>query len=304
MTLLQLEYFTETANNGSTLKTARLLNVSQSTISSSIKALETELGTELFVRTSKGVVLNRAGQCLYDHAVRILQMTETAVMDMKKFTGEGTIFRLGIPVLLCQNYWPDLYMRLKEKFPLTEFQLTNDGTSTLLKMLENDRLDAVIALTKIPVSEKLKRLQLAERPGQVVSMSVKNPLAKEKSVSYSQLLPYPVLGYQGDEVKTVYLKSAYEALGAKFQYIQHCSQISTLIQLLKRNVGIAYLNANITDQYPELVSIPIREEKETIPLCLIWKDDKAANGKMKKAAKEIGQYFASLQENFLGGLPQ
>lgn len=295
MTLLQLEYFTETARTGSTLKASKQLNVAQSTISSSLKALEMELGTELLVRTSKGVVLNQAGQCFFDHAVRILSMVQTAVCDVKKLTEEMTVFRLGIPVLLCQNYWPDLYIRLKEKLPQTEFQVTNDGTSTLLKMLENDLLDAVIVLTKIQVNEKLRKLQLAERPGQVVSMSVRHPLAKETSVSYRQLLPYPVLGYLGDEVKTAFLKAAYGELGAEFQYVQHCSQISTLLQMLKRNVGIAYLNAAMTDQDPELVSIPIDEVKETIPLCLIWKDEKASNERMKKVSREIKQYFASLE---------
>lgn len=294
MTLLQLEYFVETVKNGSTLGAARLLNVSQSTVSSAIKALEAELETELFIRTSKGVVLNQAGECFYDHAVPILQMVNAAACDMKKFTGETPPFRLGIPVILCLNYWPDLYVKLKEKFPRTEFQITNGGTSTLLKMLENDRLDAVIALTKVPVSEKLKKLQLAESAKRVVSMSVRHPLAKEASVSYRQLLPYPVLGYEGDEVKTEYLKSTYESLGARFQYVQHCSQISTLLQLLKRNVGIAYLNEKLTEQEPELVSIPICDDKDTVPLCLIWKDDRVVNGRMKKVVQEIKRYFASL----------
>lgn len=158
MTLLQLEYFVEAANTGSTLKAAQRLNVSQSTVSSSVKALETELGTELLVRTSKGVGLNQAGRCFYDHAVRILQMVDTAACDMKKYTEELPPFCLEIPVILCLNYWPDLYVRLKEKFPKMEFQITNDGTGKLLEMLENGRLDAVIALTKIPISKKINRM--------------------------------------------------------------------------------------------------------------------------------------------------
>lgn len=294
MTLLQIEYFVEAANTGSTLKAAQQLNVSQSTVSSSVKALETELGTELLVRTSKGVGLNQAGRCFYDHAVRILQMVDMAACDMKKYTEELPPFRLGIPVILCLNYWPDLYVRLKEKFSQIEFQITNDGTGKLLEMLENGRLDAVIALTKIPISEKINRMQLANSADRVVSMSVHHPLAKEKAVSYEQLLPYPVLGYQGDEVKTEYLKTIYASLGAELRYIQHCNQISTLLQLLKRNVGIAYLNEKLTEHEPELISIPISDGKESVPLCFLWKDEKAANGRIRKVSQEIKQYFASL----------
>lgn len=126
-------------------------------------------------------------------------------------------------------------------------------------------------------------------------MSVHHPLANETSVSYKQLLPYPVLGYQGDEVKTEYLKTIYASLGAELRYIQHCNQISTLLQLLKRNVGIAYLNEKLTEHEPELISIPISDGKESVPLCFLWKDEKAANGRIRKVSQEIKQYFASLQ---------
>ena len=61
MTLLQMQYFTEVCKTGSTLKASQSLNVSQSTISSSIKALEDELNVLLFQRTSKGMVPNAAG---------------------------------------------------------------------------------------------------------------------------------------------------------------------------------------------------------------------------------------------------
>ena len=53
MTLLQMQYFTEVCKTGSTLKASQSLNVSQSTISSSIKALEDELNVLYFSEPPK-----------------------------------------------------------------------------------------------------------------------------------------------------------------------------------------------------------------------------------------------------------
>ena len=55
MTLLQMQYFMEVCRCGSTLKAAQAANVSQSTISMAIRALEKELSIPLFDRSSKGL---------------------------------------------------------------------------------------------------------------------------------------------------------------------------------------------------------------------------------------------------------
>lgn len=64
MTFLQLNYIIEIYNCGSINKAAKKLFLSQSSLSSSIRELEQELGIEIFNRSNKGLPLRRTGRNL------------------------------------------------------------------------------------------------------------------------------------------------------------------------------------------------------------------------------------------------
>jgi len=93
----QLRAFQELARQGSFTGAARALNLTQSAISHSIKALEGSLGTELFERLGKSVRLTRAGEALLPHADRILSRMERAQEDLALLTrpGHGRL-RIGL----------------------------------------------------------------------------------------------------------------------------------------------------------------------------------------------------------------
>lgn len=74
--LKQLQFFVVSADTGSFKGAAQALYTSQSHVSKTIKALETEMQTELFIRKSGGVELTEAGKKVYGLADAILRKTE------------------------------------------------------------------------------------------------------------------------------------------------------------------------------------------------------------------------------------
>ena len=68
MELKQLEYFIAIAETGSFSRAAARLAVGQPILSRQIKALEQDLGVELYHRTGRGIVLSEAGKVLEEHA--------------------------------------------------------------------------------------------------------------------------------------------------------------------------------------------------------------------------------------------
>ncbi len=72
MDLLQLEYFVRVAESATMVQAAESMNVSQSTLSMSIKKLETELGTKLFRRAGHTLKLTPEGEILHKGAAKIL----------------------------------------------------------------------------------------------------------------------------------------------------------------------------------------------------------------------------------------
>ena len=80
----QLRAFVTLARTGSFTQTARELHLTQSAISHSMKALESDVGCRLLDRLGKKVALTQAGEQLLQHAQKILSEMDTARASLGK----------------------------------------------------------------------------------------------------------------------------------------------------------------------------------------------------------------------------
>ncbi len=98
MEFLDLQYFVSIADTGSFTKSALHINVAQSALSRRVRDLETELGTSLFYRNGRGVVLTEAGETFLTRARGILSDVEALRQDMRESLGalDGTV-KLAVP---------------------------------------------------------------------------------------------------------------------------------------------------------------------------------------------------------------
>ena len=76
MTFQQLTYVVEVAKNGSINKAAKNLFLSQTALSSAIKALERELGIAIFERTARGVTVTSSGREFVGYAVSLVDQKQ------------------------------------------------------------------------------------------------------------------------------------------------------------------------------------------------------------------------------------
>ena len=99
MRMEQLKYLVDIAETKSMSKTAERMFVSPQAVSQSIKQLETELDTELLVRTNMGVLLTEIGEGVVERAKRMLaeeaQMNQM-ILASKQQEAEDSVFRVRI----------------------------------------------------------------------------------------------------------------------------------------------------------------------------------------------------------------
>jgi DNA-binding transcriptional LysR family regulator len=76
MELRQLDHFLAVAEEGHFTRAASRVHLTQSSLSSSIRALERELGSDLFVRSTRRVALTEAGRALLPAAQRAVAAAE------------------------------------------------------------------------------------------------------------------------------------------------------------------------------------------------------------------------------------
>ena len=80
MELSQIRYFILTAQLQNMSKAARVLHITQPTLSKSISNLERELGTQLFDRSGKKLILNEKGRRFLDKAISSIQELDKAAL--------------------------------------------------------------------------------------------------------------------------------------------------------------------------------------------------------------------------------
>ena len=88
MTLTQCKYAVTVAEAGSMNEAARLLFISQPSLSAAIRELEDETGTELFLRTNRGIALTPEGEEFIGYARMLLEQYQ--LMESKYIAKEKT----------------------------------------------------------------------------------------------------------------------------------------------------------------------------------------------------------------------
>lgn len=143
----QLRAFSVLARTGSFTQTARELHLTQSGVSHSMKALETEIGCRLLDRLGKKVVLTQAGEQLLQHTEKILGEMDVArelLAQLGKW-GRGRL-RLGASTTACQHIIPPVLREFKESFPEHTITLEPGDTPELVAALLRHRIDLALTL--------------------------------------------------------------------------------------------------------------------------------------------------------------
>ncbi|HXG47587.1 MAG TPA: LysR family transcriptional regulator [Methylomirabilota bacterium] len=149
----QLKAFVTLAKTASFTLAAKELFLSQSAVSHSMKALETEVGCRLFDRLGKKVLLTQAGETLLHHAEKILQEMAGARRSLEQLSkwGHGRL-RIGASTTACQYLLPAVLREFKASFPRSLITIEPGDTAEAMEALRNNRVD--LALTLEPRGEE------------------------------------------------------------------------------------------------------------------------------------------------------
>ena len=133
------------AKNKNMTKASEELFISQPAISQSIKKIEEQLGSPLFLRSNKGMQLTSEGQMFYEYIKNAIELIENAENEFSSFQNlsKGDL-KIGISTTLTKLFLMDKLKIFHEKYPNINISISNDLTSNLLENLKMGKLDFVI----------------------------------------------------------------------------------------------------------------------------------------------------------------
>jgi len=186
MELRHLRYFTALAQELSFTRAAQRLHVSQPPLSQQIKALEDELGTPLFVRTSRRVELTAAGEVFLGHAKSILERVEQA-RGQALAVGVGQLghLEIGLSGSLLLGPLPQLIVAYRRSFPGVAVVLHEMTPAAQLAALRDRRID--MSFSRTAVNDDFLVSELAWPDPVLVAMPRGHPLAARRKLELRDL---------------------------------------------------------------------------------------------------------------------
>lgn len=142
MTLKQLEYFLEIAKMGNVTRAAQSLNISQPPVSLQLKLLEDELGSPLFERDKRHLIITPAGTLLQERAQAILALLEDTVRDVQLISQERQmVIRIATIGSINSLILPQKISQFCNVYPYVNFQVVEGRTESVLSALRENEAD-------------------------------------------------------------------------------------------------------------------------------------------------------------------
>jgi LysR family transcriptional activator of glutamate synthase operon len=293
----QLEYFLAVARFRSFCHAAESAYVSQSALSKQIKAMEEELGTELFIRGSTGVSLTPAGETFLRFASSTSVNYENVLARLAQYSDSAQIrVRVGaLPLTSAYDLVSDL----------ADFQADNMGVQIdlyernqeeILKRLELHRLDVAILRTDLLSADEYDCVPLV-RDEIVIVCSNEHPLARQRRVSIEELKDTRfVMLEEHSGVYTAFVEECGKHgffPNVTFTHARH----EPLIAVVTRNIGVTALPRGLTHGRNEslITCVPLQEPLYTMVGLVIPKDRALTPIAERLVRHFAGRYDAPLE---------
>ncbi|MFJ9643070.1 LysR family transcriptional regulator [Streptomyces sp. NPDC101206] len=247
MQFQQLVYFVAVAETRHFTRAAERVHVAQPSLSQQIKALERELGAELFSRARGNIALTDAGEALLPLARRILADADTARLEVQELAQlrRGRV-RLGATPSVCTGLLPDVLRAFHTEHPGIELLIEESGSLDLVRELARGALDlALIALPLPPSAPALDTVELLTEDLVVVSSAQLPPPGGGGPLTVSGLRDEPMVMFRhGYDLRDLTV-AACRAEGFEPVFTVEGGEMDAVLGFVRAGLGVAVVPAMV-----------------------------------------------------------
>ena len=301
MTIQQCIYVLEIHNTGSFSEAARKLFVAQSSLSTSVKSLEDELGIKIFERSTSGALLTVGGAEFIRYAEEIVSKNDFIINRYKAPKSGSRLF------VSTQHYdfIADAFCRLVTENSDAEYSLSLQEKETYGVIHDVEIAYSDIGIIAIKdenldiMNRYLQNKEISFSPIFEVTPHVflrkEHPLSGKARLPYEMLISYPYLSYEQGAHKDSWFKE--EMISGDFADKRIViSDRATLMNLLLKTdaytVGTGIMPSALNEG--KIISIPL-ESNSRYSVGYITRDDRKATPLVKKFISDIKEFGDSIK---------
>lgn len=241
LTLRQFRYFIAAAEAESVSRAAHAIGISQSAITSAVKALEDETGAVLMVRHQKGVRLTHEGHRMLRHARQIVG----AVADARRavatrFDDVAGELNLGVTRMVSGYCLADFLSRFRRAYRSVEVRIIEEERGYLEHLLVNGEIDVGLLLISNLQNRQALETELLVRSPWRVWLPSRHPLLCASVLTLAEVAAEGVILLTTDELAETTTRCWSQA-GLSPNVVMRTSSVEAVRSLVGTGLGLATL---------------------------------------------------------------
>ena len=297
MTLQQLKYVIAIAEKGSINEAAKVLYISQPSLTNAMHDLENDLGIQLFIRNNKGIRVTNKGEEFLRYARQVIEqvvLLEDKYLNKEPekqyfhISAQHYNFAVRAFIDLVQEYGPDEYdLALSEKKTYDIIEDVKNGRSELGILYLADFNKKVIMRTLKEYNLTFTEMYTTKP---YIFISARHPLADRDLIRMEDLEPYPYIYFEQGESNSFYF--AEEVLSTyEYKQLIRANDRATMLNLMKGLNGYTLCSGIICEELNggDYCAVPLQSD-EVMTIGYLCRKGVAISPLGQKYLDEIRKY--------------
>lgn len=242
MNLSQLQYFKVLAQEEHYTRAAQMLSITQPSLSHAISQLEQELGTRLFEKKGRNVVLTRYGKMFLPYVEESLKVLNEGVQRIQEVKAAGMeLYIWHIYIRWEVSSVPKLVRKFLDAYPDydIEFHFTVGTTGEIIDGLKDDKYDIVFSSYK-DGEQDIDFKKIANQK-LVLAVPMDHPLSIKDSVDLRDTIEYPQIYFEKGSGLRPVIDQMFEEIGQFPKVAFEMEEDSSMAGLVAQGFGIAVM---------------------------------------------------------------
>jgi DNA-binding transcriptional LysR family regulator len=306
MDLAALTIFRAVVRENGITRAAAKLNRVQSNVTTRIKQLEEQLGTELFIRDGRRLVLTPAGETLLPYAERLLALADEARQALRESRPSGRL-RLGTMESAAASRLPGLLAHYHQSWPEVALELETGTSGRLIERVREYEVDAALIATPLEpewAGDLFEAVPVFREELVMLTPRGHRPIREARDIALSTLIAFE----RGCAYRT-YVEKWYLEHGTRPARVLELGSYHAIVACVAAGAGVAVAPRSVLELQHDMNNIAIHSLADlgAIDTLLVWRrghfssalkalrEALLANSNLAPPAPALGQSKAGLE---------